>query len=363
MAANVRQRWLRMVITCGSVALSIGILVVVASVHQQIRETERDFRIPFLMVRPRAAGGTLPFAYIEELRKHLVGAEPVDWWRFEMGKGDQGYTFMLNGASDHYPQAIPRSFTSIDPEIRDRWLSQRNGMVITKSVAATMGWKPGDLVTFHASIGDIQASVVGLYEDKMSDAAALHYDYLNSLAADKNHVNMILVGAPRPRLFEVGASIDRLFENSFEPTISLSFEALVHSLSRTQGVLPDLLMKIMLLSLIVSMLIIGTTIAMSLRERRQEFATLRVMGYRRHRVLSLVFGEVVLTCLIGGLLGEGIVALCFWSGIALAGQTYQLAVTSQVLGIVAASIEGLVAGLVPAVSLVRQSILEGLRSD
>jgi putative ABC transport system permease protein len=365
MFASLRHRWLRTAITCSSVALSIGLLVSTLSIQLQLSDNIQSFDIPFLTVRPRAADGKLPFAYIERIRKEVPNADPVDWWRAIGGNDGNDHTFIVNSWSDFAPDDLPKTFTYIEPEVRARWRAQRRGLLADETTLAQTQWKVGDHVTFHSPIGDIEADLVGSYTNQMPGWALLHFDYLNSLLPDKDRLDAIVVRAAREHLLTVATAIDRLFDNSPEPTLTISWSALAQSFVRNMRVIPDLMLTISILSMVISMVIISMTIAMSLRERRHEFATLRAMGFVRARIVLLVFGETVVTCLLGGVLGVIGTFAVFSRGVSFdpSLEPAPITVTVVLLGLAVTLGEALIAAIIPAFRLVRRSILDGLRGD
>jgi putative ABC transport system permease protein len=116
-------------------------------------------------------------------------------------------------------------------------------------------------------------------------------------------------------------------------------------------------------------LITSNTLAMGARERRNETAVLRVLGYTRAAVARLLFAEAALYGLGGALLGLGLMRLFIRIVAAVSGKT-QFAVLGPLLTVDATdllAVLGLavsvafVAGLAPALNLSRRPIVELLR--
>jgi putative ABC transport system permease protein len=110
-------------------------------------------------------------------------------------------------------------------------------------------------------------------------------------------------------------------------------------------------------------MIVGNTMALSVRERTPEIGVLKTLGYSGTRVLRLVLAESVLLALIGGLPGLGLAALftiavrdslsnfvpllSLSPGIVLAGIALMLAL-------------GILTGLIPALNAMRLKIATAL---
>jgi putative ABC transport system permease protein len=109
--------------------------------------------------------------------------------------------------------------------------------------------------------------------------------------------------------------------------------------------------------------------AMAARERVNEVAVLRTLGYPKSTILALILGESLLLALFGGLLGLGLFVLGFpgfkagLMNTPMAGFASGMRLFPSVLavGFGVAVFVGLAAGLVPAVNSARRSITDGLR--
>ena len=120
------------------------------------------------------------------------------------------------------------------------------------------------------------------------------------------------------------------------------------------------------LTLLVTILVVANSVAMSIRERTVEIGTLRAVGYGRGRVLALVLTEVLAVAVLGGALGAfaafgafegGLIRLPEGLGIRLVSDT------SVVLRAALLSVPvGLLAAAQPAWSALRRPIAEALRA-
>jgi putative ABC transport system permease protein len=104
----------------------------------------------------------------------------------------------------------------------------------------------------------------------------------------------------------VAKEIDQLFDSRDIQTLSMSERAMNTSFL---GMLSTLLKAIDIVSvviLMIMMLILGNTIAMSVRERTQEYGVLRAIGFMPRHIAVLVLGEALAIGLAGGALGVGL---------------------------------------------------------
>lgn len=114
------------------------------------------------------------------------------------------------------------------------------------------------------------------------------------------------------------------------------------------------------------LLVTANTMAQSVRERTNELAVLKTLGFSNGGVLGMVLAESVLVTTLGGLLG---MLLAWWAGVQFAPTLDQYlpgfrvppaAFAKSVLYMLAL---GVVAGAVPAWQAMRLRIVEALRRD
>jgi putative ABC transport system permease protein len=115
-------------------------------------------------------------------------------------------------------------------------------------------------------------------------------------------------------------------------------------------------------SLSSAQLVVGNTMAQSVRERIPELAVLKTLGFSDGSVLGFVFAEAFALCLFGGLVG---LALATAAGAMVAkatGNQFQLNVDAKVwlIGIVAIVLMSLAVGLLPALRARRLKIVDAL---
>jgi putative ABC transport system permease protein len=109
------------------------------------------------------------------------------------------------------------------------------------------------------------------------------------------------------------------------------------------------------------LLVTGNTMAIAVRERTGELAVLKAVGYSDRFVLGFVLAESILIAAVGGAIGlwlaRGMAQQDITSGIL---PTY-LSGSALAVGAALALGTGLLAGLLPAVSAMRLSVVDALR--
>ena len=112
------------------------------------------------------------------------------------------------------------------------------------------------------------------------------------------------------------------------------------------------------------LLVTGNTMAQSVRERINEIAVLKTLGYSKHTVAGLVLGESFLITAIGGAIGLGLAALAAGFVGQLLAAFFPVAgipPSTYVTGAVLIVILSLLAGLLPSLEASRLKITDALR--
>jgi putative ABC transport system permease protein len=113
--------------------------------------------------------------------------------------------------------------------------------------------------------------------------------------------------------------------------------------------------------------LVGTTTLMAVQDRVREHAVLQTLGFSWQRIFGLVMIESLIVSLTGGVVGTGLaLAMLSWQGLAVGSEGVTIAFSTSpmlaVIGLLATTIVGLAAGIVPAWTAARAEIVESLRS-
>jgi putative ABC transport system permease protein len=127
---------------------------------------------------------------------------------------------------------------------------------------------------------------------------------LNELARNKDQVGWIISRVDDPSsVADISAQIDQLFDDRDIQTISMSERALQVSLLGMLSAALKAIDGVSMMMLIVLMLILGNTIAMGVRERTNEYAVLRTIGFHPRHIVTFILGEAATIGAIGGVIG------------------------------------------------------------
>jgi putative ABC transport system permease protein len=139
-------------------------------------------------------------------------------------------------------------------------------------------------------------------------------------------------------------------------------DQLIADYEKQIGTVLNLVVVLLGFAIIIALLGIVNTLALSISERRHEIGLLRAVGMDRRQVRRMIRWEAVLIAVFGGVLGL-VVGLVLGSAVVAAvGQGLQLAfpVTQLIVYLVAAGIGGVLAAVLPARRGARLDILDAI---
>jgi putative ABC transport system permease protein len=119
-------------------------------------------------------------------------------------------------------------------------------------------------------------------------------------------------------------------------------------------------------SVVISLVGIVNTLALSVFERTREIGMLRAVGTTRRQIRRMIRYESVITAIIGGLLGAVlgvIVAYIVTIGLSSQGIVFSVPIGQVIVAVVVAAITGVLAAIFPARRASRLNVLEALQYE
>ena len=278
----------------------------------------------------------------------------------------------------------PASYLELRPELqvwdhaREQWLNDRTGALVGADLAARHGWKIGDRIALQSYLWsrtdmgntwDVRVS--GLYEREDDDRPVMsifiHYDYLDAgRRTGRGRIGGYIVRVEDPeRAEEIAAKVDATFANSPAETKTANQKVFAQALSAQFADIGTIANAISGAAFFTMLLVIGSSIGQSVRERTREFAIMRSLGFSGSTIAPLIFGESVLVTAFGGFVGLALAHhMASLSNATLAEYlpSFGLGVERIALGALWAVAFGVIAALLPAMRAVRIRFCDALRS-
>jgi len=262
-------------------------------------------------------------------------------------------------------------------EQKEAFIGDRQGALVSAELAQQFGWKPGDLIRLRdlAFEGELELHVSGIFRSKRHGFAQrtlyFHWEYFNDRLPEplRDRINMVSAQVDDPRQgARIAQSIDMQFGEHDDQTFSQEDQATMAQLVGRFGAVLEALDLVSLLILGVIMLILGNTVAMSVRERTREYGTLRAIGFRPTFIVAFVLGEAALLGVLGGslclLVAYPLIekALGRFLEEAVNFPPIHVSLEAALVTLVLGGLLGSLSAALPAITVARRNIVDSLRS-
>jgi len=269
-----------------------------------------------------------------------------------------------------YPEYV------LPPEQRAAWLRNRVGAVAGRELADKYGWKVGDRIPLQASIwqpkdgtGTWELELVGIYDgaEAGTDTSQFlfRYDFFDENRVEANGLVgwYVLRVDDAERAPAIARQVDEAFANSSYDDRATTEKAFVQAVVRQVGDVGKILTGILGSVFFTILLVAVNTMIQSVRERANEIAVLKTLGFLNGQVLALVLAESSFLAAAGGLAGLGLAWLLIGQGDPTGGALPRFVLEGKavLLGCLYIALLGLCAGLLPALWAIRLRISEALR--
>jgi putative ABC transport system permease protein len=299
---------------------------------------------------------------------HVVG---VDLWNWFGG--------IYHLPSDQFPNLAvePGAVDTVWPDWRvsrdslEAFRRDRTAALVGLTTMQKFGFHIGQQIMLRNSVygRSLQFKIVGtLGKGTMPTMLLFRRDYLQEAIGRTGRADFIWIRVDKVESIpEVIRTIDSHFANSGDPTRTESeesFQAGFIDSIRTIIRLAEVLSVIVLLSIT---LVAANTSAMSIRERRAEFAVMRSIGFTARHIVSLLAAEGAVLGVVAGALGAGSAWVVLYF-LPLKGDLFgALGAIPMPAGVPAAAITlsalvGISSGFVPGLIATRRSVVDELRA-
>jgi putative ABC transport system permease protein len=370
--ANLRRKKIRTTLTIGSFAVALFLFGLLGAIRYGFRQGVDIAGADRLVVIGRTSMiQPLPLPYKNRIRR-TPGVKDVAHVTWFGGIYQDPKNFFAQFA------IVPDDWLRMYPEFvvpDDQWeafKADRQGCVVGRKLAERFGWKVGDRIPMQGASfmggGNWDFNVRGIYhgtrrgDDEMQ--LWMRHDYLVEKGPEfwRGIVGWYVVRITNPDSAPAVAKlIDEEFANSSSETRTQTESAFAASMVKQMGNIEFLILAIGSVVFFTLLLVTGNTMAISVRERTNELAVLKAIGYSDTFVLSIVLAESLLISAIGGVVGlwlaSMLVKLDLTQGLIL----MYLPPIAFVLGALIALATGFLAGVLPALSAMRLNVVSALR--
>ncbi|MEH0167096.1 ABC transporter permease [Paucibacter sp. JuS9] len=306
------------------------------------------------------------------------------------GVKDTTYANWFGGAyQDPHNQvfsfAVAPNYLDIYPEMevsaehRKAFAETRTGAIVGEGLAKRFGWKVGDTIPMQSTIfpdksGSLNWSfkIVGLIHvsDKKSGGwydqmFLLRWDYFDETTPyNRGQAGWYVTRVKDVNQADrVAKAIDAISANSDHETRTLTEQAATAAWMKQLADINLIVTSIMGAVFFTLLLLSGNTMMQAVRERTNEIAVLKTLGFSGESVLAMVLAESMLLLLLGGIVGLGLASVIGPAVGAASGGTLNLpaaGAASWAIGVGLMLVFGLIVGALPALRAMRLNITDAL---
>lgn len=307
---NVLRNKRRTLLTLSSLVVSLFLIVSLATILTEMQRGSEESNPSRLMSRHSVSlAFLLPIGAVQRIEgvQGVKAVMPFTWFG---GIYKDERNFFANFAVD------ARKMREIYPELKmsdaewQAFIADRQGAMVGRKLQILHGFTPGQRITLKSPIysQDIEFIIRGVCEGGDEKTLFFHHDYLAELAPDwaKDQAGMFAMLANSPEdVPRIGQEIDAMFVNTDAPTKTESEREFAASFEAMTGGVKQFLYAIMGAITFSLLLVMGNTMAMTVRERTREVGTLKAIGFKRHTIAGLFLGESILLAIVGAIIGIG----------------------------------------------------------
>ncbi len=374
--ANLFRKKTRTILTILSVIMAFLLFGLLQSLNSIFNAGADFVGATRLMTQARVSfTQPLPLSMVPKLEA-VPGVARVaysQWFGGIWQENTQVFTFAVDPARYHdvYPEWV------MPEEQWKAFATTRTAMIAGKLVAEKNGWKVGQRIPLSSNIYPQKNGskswafdLVGIYDGsdenwkKQTNAVFINHDYFDEANLfGKGRANFfILKLSPGADAAVVSRTIDAMFENSFDETKTQTEKDFNLSFVKQIGDIGLIVRWILFAVFFTLLLVVGNTMAQSVRERVPELAVLKTLGFSDGSVLGFVLAEAVALCMAGGLIGLALATLLGAAVEKATGGQFQLNVNGLIwaIGIGAILVMSVAVGLLPALRARRLRIVDAL---
>jgi putative ABC transport system permease protein len=378
---NLFKHKIRSLLTVGSIAIAIFLLCLLRSLVVSLDAGVRAAASNRLIVQSSVSLFVyLPESYTQKLRQ-IEGVENVGRWNWFGGYYQDPSNFFGQMSTD------ASELASMYPEIElvegswEEFKKDRSACIVGKQLVDRFEFKLGQQIPIVGTLfsrtdgGTWDFRVAGIYRSSKPnvDQGSLffHYDLLQKAVETGESGGPEGVGwyviqtKPGADQTAIMSEIDAMFENGpqrVQSTTESEFQAQFLSM---MGNIPFFISAIGGGVLVAILLASLNTMLMAAREQTRDVGVLKALGFSDGIVFAVMLTQSLLLCGIGGFSGLAFAKLTEPAFIQLLGTFFPgYRVTNEVLlmGAGLTLLTGFVAGIAPAWSARRQSVIDALRT-
>jgi len=315
---NILRNKRRSLLTISSLVVSLFLIITLATILTEFSRGSEASNPNRLVTRHAVSlGFVLPISYQQRIAT-VPGVKSVIPFSWFGGIYKDERNFFANFSVD------AAKLREVLPELKmseaewQAFINDRQGAIVGQKLVTLYGFTPGQRITLRSPIYDrtVEFIVRGVCTGGDEKTLFFHHEYINELmppfGKDKAGTFSILANsaADVPRIAQ---AVDSIFINTDAPTKTESERDFAISFETMMGGVKQFMYGIMAAITFSLLLVMGNTMAMTVRERTKEVGMLKALGFQRGTIAALFVGEALIVTTVGALIGIGAAMLLYSS--------------------------------------------------
>lgn len=313
---NVLRNKRRTLLTVSSLVVSLFLIISLATILTEFERGSEEANPLRLMTRHSVSlAFLLPIGDLQRIQT-VPGVKAVMPFTWFGGIYKDEKNFFANFAVDPLKMKEIYSELKMSDAEWQAFAADRQGAVVGKKLVTLYGFTLGQRITLKSPIynHEIEFIVRGICSGGDEKTLFFHHEYLNQLAPEwaKDQAGLFSILAnSKEDVPRIAQAVDSMFVNTDAPTKTESEREFAMSFETMMGGVKQFLYGIMAAITFSLLLVMGNTMAMTVRERTREVGTLKAIGFKRHTIAGLFLGESILLATVGAAIGIGAATLVF----------------------------------------------------
>ncbi len=319
---------------------------------------------------------SLPVAHYDRIARMegVAAATHMNWFGGYYQDPVKGFLPVFAVDPESYYEVYKEDLP-LPEEVKAAFFNQRDAMLAAEPVAAKYEWKVGQKIPLNSNIFS-QADGSHVWEftlvgtiptppgSSQTGSVLINYDYFNeTISFGRDHVGWIpFLTTSAAVNDQVINAIDARFANSADETSTQDEATFNKSFAAQLGNIALVVTLVVGSAFVAILLIVGTTMALAVRERTKEVGVMKTLGYSSTRILRMVLGESLLLSLIGAALGTAGAAALLTALAGAGGNGPPIYFAPSVIlwcALIALAL-GLITGVLPSLEAYRLKITDAL---
>jgi putative ABC transport system permease protein len=305
---NILRNKRRTLLTISSLVVSLFLIITLATILTEFdRGTDEASPVRLFSRHAVSLGFVIPMAHLQRI-KTVPGVKEAMVFNWFGGIYKDEKNFFANFAVDASKLREIMSELKMSDAEWQAFINDRQGAIVGRKLVMLHGFTPGQRITLKSPIYNqsVEFIIRGVCTGGDEKTLFFHHEYINELLPDwaKDQASTFLILANSPEdVPRVAQAIDSIFVNTDAPTKTESEREFALSFQTMMGGVKQFLYGIMAAITFSVLLVMGNTMAMTVRERTKEVGTLKAIGFQRRTITGLFLAEALLVACIGATIG------------------------------------------------------------